>query len=70
MNGEELRAQAPIGSFAWRYPFYAYLVYRQAPAVDKQLLELAQALFILKGQRNPIQAADEVLLTPPFEVSE
>jgi hypothetical protein len=70
VNSDEPRAQGPIDSFAWQYSFYAYLIYRQAPATQEQLADLAQALHIMKGRHNPIQAADEVLLTWPFEVTE
>jgi hypothetical protein len=70
MDIENLCALAPIDRFAWQHSFYAYLIYRQAPASDEQLSDLAQVLHVMKGHRNPIQAADEVLLTWPFEVTE
>jgi hypothetical protein len=50
VNSDERRAQGPIDSFAWQYSFYAYLIYRQAPATQEQLADLAQALHIMKGR--------------------
>ena len=55
---------------AWQYSFCAYLAYREAPATPAQLRALAQALQVMKGHLNPIAAADAVLLTWPFEVTE
>jgi hypothetical protein len=54
----------------WQYSFCAYLAYREAPASPAELQALAQALQVMKGHLNPIAAADVVLLTWPFEVTE
>jgi hypothetical protein len=70
MDIEELFTETPIDRFAWQYSFYAYLIYREAPVTQEQLSHLAQALYIMKGHLNPIAAADIVLLTWPFEVTE
>ena len=56
--------------FAWRYCFYAHLVYGNAPGTPKQLAEIAQVAFALKGHLDPVRAADEVLLMWPFDVTE
>jgi hypothetical protein len=60
----------PVDRAAWQYSFCAYLAYREAPASPAQLRALAQALQVMKGHLNPIAAADAVLLTWPFEVTE
>jgi len=70
MGIERLHAQAPIDRFAWQYSFYAYLLYRQAPATADQIADLAQAHHAMRGHLNPIAAADAVMLTWPFEVTE
>jgi hypothetical protein len=70
MDIEKLHARPPIDRFAWEYSFYAYLVYREAPLSESQLADLAQALHVIKGHLNPIAAADEVLLTWPFDVTD
>ncbi len=56
--------------FAWRYAFHAHLVYRGAPMTRMQLAALAQAVHALRGHRDPIAVADEVLSTWPFDVTE
>lgn len=70
VNSEERHTQAPFDRFAWQYSFYAYLIYRQAPASEEQLSDLAQALHVMKGHLNPIAVADAVMLTWPFEVTD
>jgi hypothetical protein len=70
VNSGELDTQASADRFAWQYSFYAYLIYRQAPASEEQLADLAQALHVMKGHLNPIAAADAVMLTWPFDVTE
>jgi len=70
MNGEELQAQESMDRFAWEYSVYAYLIYREAPATAQHLSALAQALHVMKGHLNPIAAADAVMLTWPFDVTE
>lgn len=70
MNREKIQAWASTDRFAWQYSFYAYLIYRQAPVPEAQLADLAQALHVLKGHLNPIAAADEVMLTWPFDVTD
>jgi hypothetical protein len=70
VDSEELHAQISADRFAWQYSFYAYLIYRQAPASQAQLADLAQALHVMKGHLNPIAAADTVMLTWPFDVTE
>lgn len=70
MAGKVSVTHLPIDRCAWQYSFYAYLLYREAPASEAQLLDLAQALHVMKGHLNPIAAADAVLLTWPFEVTE
>jgi hypothetical protein len=70
MASKESVTHLPIDRCTWQYSFYAYLLYRQAPVSEAQLLDLAQALHIMKGHLNPIAAADAVLLTWPFEVTE
>jgi hypothetical protein len=70
MGIERLHAQTPVDRFAWQYSFYAYLIYRQAPASVEQIAALAQAYHAMRGHLNPIAAADAVMLTWPFEVTE
>jgi hypothetical protein len=70
MSSEELHAQESMDRFAWEYSVYAYLVYREAPASAQHLSALAQALHVMKGHLNPIAAADTVMLTWPFDVTE
>jgi hypothetical protein len=70
MDEEELCAQAPIDRFAWQYSFYAYLIYRQAPATDEHVWDLARVLHVMKGHLHPIESADAVMRTWPFEVTE
>ena len=70
MNRGKLLARTPIDRFAWQYSFYAHLIYRQAPVSEAQLSDLAQAAHVMKGHLNPIAAADEVMLTWPFDVTE
>jgi hypothetical protein len=67
---QRLTSSAALDRVAWRYSFCAYLAYREAPASAAQLRALAQALHVMKGHLNPIAAADAVLLTWPFEVTE
>jgi hypothetical protein len=69
MDMHELVAGVPIDHFAWQYSFYAYLIYRQAPASEEEISDLAQAMHAVKGHLDPIEAAEEVLLTWPFEVT-
>ncbi len=70
MNVDTIYPQTPTARFAWQYSFYAYLIYRQAPASKAELSDLTQALHVIKGHLNPIAAADEVMLTWPFDVTE
>ena len=70
MDSNDTDPRARIDRFAWQYSFYAYLLYREAPVSQAQLSDLAQALHVMKGHLNPIAAADTVLLTWPFEVTE
>ncbi len=70
MDQEELCANPPIDRFAWQYSFYAYLVYRQAPARGRALADLSQVLHVWKGHLSPIEVADAVLRTWPFDVTD
>ena len=71
MDSKELRVSGlPIDRFAWQYSFYAYLIYRQAPASEAQLSDLAQVLHAIRGYLDPIEAAELVMLTWPFAVTE
>lgn len=66
MDQEELCAKPPIDRFAWQYSFYAYLVYRQAPARGHAPADLAQAVYVWKGHLSPIEVADALLHSWPF----
>ena len=70
MASKQGDSRASIDRCSWQYSFYAYLIYREAPATQAQLLDLAQAVHVMRGHWNPIAAADAVLLTWPFEVTE
>jgi hypothetical protein len=59
----------PIDAFAWQYAFYAHLIYRRAPSSDAELSGLAQALYAVKGHVHPMEAAEAVLRTWPFETT-
>jgi hypothetical protein len=68
MDLEAFCAQTSIDSFCWQYSFYAYLIFREAPASEEQLYDLAQAVHALRGHGNPIEEADLVLRTWPFDL--
>lgn len=70
MGTQGIRAKSPQECFAWHYAFYAHLVNRKAPGSPTQLLHLTQAVHAFRGHLDPIRAADEVLLTWPFDVPE
>jgi len=69
MNPQAATAK-PIDRFSWQCSFYAYLIYRQAPLTEDQLFDLAQCVYPLRGHVDPIDAADEMMLTWPFDVTE
>lgn len=69
MDQEKLCPRTPIDRFAWQYSFYAHLIYRQAPASRQALSDLAQAMHAIKSHLSPIEAADDVLRTWPFDVT-
>jgi hypothetical protein len=62
--------KSPTECFAWHYAFFARLANRKAPGSATQLLHLTQAVHAFRGHLDPIQVADEVLLTWPFDVPE
>ena len=70
MDRTQPGATPPIDSFSWQHTFYAYLIYRQAPASENHLFDLTQVQHALYGHRDPIDAADHFLQTWPFEVTE
>ena len=70
MSSPRLRSRNSVDRFAWQYSFYAYLLYRQVPLPATHLASLAQVLHAIKGHRNPIAVADEVLLTWPLDLTE
>lgn len=70
MSSQRFQHRPKTDRFSWEYSFYAYLIYRQAPASESHLSDLAQAMHVIKGHLNPIAAADEVMLTWPFDVTE
>lgn len=69
MDIEDLCAKTPTDRFTWQYSFYAYLVYRSAPAPEGQLADLAQIVHSMKGHMDPIEAADEVMSSWPFDLT-
>ena len=70
MDRPQPRSPMPIDSLSWQHSFYAYLIYRQAPASENHLFDLTQVQHALYGHRDPIDAADQFLQTWPFEVTE
>ena len=70
MSRHSFKTQSAMDRFAWRYAFHAHLVYRGAPMTRTQLIALAQAVHAVRGHRDPIAVADEVLLSWPFDVTE
>ena len=70
MTSQKIHALTPPDRFSWQYSFYAYLIYRQASVSNQRLSDLAQILHVMKGHLDPIEAAEEVLLSWPFEVTE
>ena len=70
MGPPPIRAKSPTECFAWHYAFFARLTSRRAPGSAAQLLHLTQAVHAFRGHVDPIRAADEVLLTWPFDVAE
>ena len=54
MSPGQLRTKAPNDAFD------AHLIYRKAPASNTQLSDLAQAMYCLKGHRDPKASAEEI----------
>jgi hypothetical protein len=70
VSTRQIRAKSRTECFAWQYAFYAHLVYGKAPGTAAQLFDLTRLVHVMRGHMDPIQAADEVLLTWPFDVTE
>jgi hypothetical protein len=70
MEARKLDAKSATDQFAWHYAFFTHLVYRRVPASAGQLFDITQAVHAVRGHRDPIQVADEILRTWPFDVSE
>jgi hypothetical protein len=56
--------------FSWHQSFYAYLIYRGAPLTEDQLVNLALCIYPIRGHADPIDTADEMMLSWPFDVTE
>src|SRR5450432_1181646 len=69
MEREDPCARTPIDRFAWQYSFYAHLIYRKSPTSQQELSDLSQALYVFKGHLSPIETAEAVLLSWPFDVT-
>lgn len=63
-------ATRSIDRFSWHHSFYAYLIYRGAPLTEDQLVNLALFMYPIRGHVDPIDTADELMLSWPFDVTE
>jgi hypothetical protein len=70
VSTRQIKARNRAQCFAWQYAFHARLVYGRAPMTQPELLELTQAVHAFRGHIDPIAAADEILLTWPFDVTQ
>jgi hypothetical protein len=66
----QIKAKTRVDCFAWQYAFHARLVYGRAPMAQAELIDLTRAVHAFRGHLDPIAAADEILLTWPFDVTE
>ena len=70
MSTRQIRSKTRVDCFAWQYAFHAHLVYGKAALSQAELRDLTQAVHAFRGHLDPIVAADEVLLTWPFDVTQ
>ena len=70
MDSRKLGPRTPIEAFARQYAFFAHLIYRDAPASEAALSDLAQVLYLSKVHLCPKATADEALMTWPFELKD
>ncbi len=63
-------ATRSIDRFSWHHSFYAYLIYRGAPLTEDQLVNLAMCIYPIRGHADPIDTADALMQSWPFDVTE
>ena len=65
----QIKSKTRVDCFAWQYAFHAHPVYGKAPLSAAELRDLTQAVHAFRGHLDQIVAADEILLTWPFDVT-
>jgi hypothetical protein len=70
MSSSDVPATSSVERFAWQYACYTHLLCRKAPGTPTQLLDITRVVHLMRGHRDPIRTAHEILLTWPFDTPE